>query len=376
MKCLYYTQTNIEKESGVSKKILYQVKAFNFLNNDCELCYKYKDSFSVIKKLYFSNIILDKYNNNFCGKIKNIYRYKKILEYIKKENFNLIYIRYYKDSNPFFINFLKKIKKHNIKIVLEIPTYPYDNELKEKKLLLRMFYFFERKYRLKMKKYVDRIVTFSNDNEIFGIKTIKIDNGIDLNEICMIEDKKNDDEINFIIVAQIAFWHGIDRFILSMAEYYKTHQKERIKFHIVGNGEKDTIELLKKLVMENNLENYVIFYGYKSGKELEKIYNKVNIAVGCLGNHRKGISYIQPLKNREYCAKGLPMIFSEKDPGFLNCEFVYKVSEDDKTFDILKIIEWYKNLKISSKEIRKYSERFIWSKQIKKVMDEINERNI
>ena len=257
------------------------------------------------------------------------------------------------------------------KIILELPTYPYDLEIKKDNIFTKL----DKKYRLNLYKYVDRIVTYSDDEEIFGIKTIKISNGIDIEKISIASKLKfNNNEINFISVAQIAFWHGIDRFILSMAEYYKNNPKEIIKFHIVGDGDKKIINNLKEIVRVNKLEEYVIFYGYKSGQKLDEIYSKSDIGVGGLAAFKQGLISGSALKNREYCAKGLPFIISYIDKGFNNQKFVYQVSNDESLFDLNKIIDWYKNLKMTSQSIRKYAEdNLTWDKQMKKVIDYILE---
>lgn len=74
---------------------------------------------------------------------------------------------------------LKKIRKiaPSIKIFWEIPTYPYDHEGKDLKMLpLKIKDKLWKKY---LFKYVDRIVTHSDDDYIFDIKTIKASNAID-----------------------------------------------------------------------------------------------------------------------------------------------------------------------------------------------------
>ncbi|MGL5426402.1 MAG: glycosyltransferase, partial [Cetobacterium sp.] len=96
-----------------------------------------------------------------------------------------------------------------------------------------------------------------------------------------------------------------------------------------------------------------------------------DIAVGCLGNHRKGIYTIQALKNKEYMAKGLPMIFSEDDPGLREKEFVYKATHDEELINIENLIKWYEKLNITPEEIRKHAEEFTWDKQMKKVIDSL-----
>lgn len=158
-----------------------------------------------------------------------------------------------------------------------------------------------------------------------------------------------------------------------MVEYYKNNPKEIIKFHIVGDGDKEVVNNLKKLVKENKLEDYVTFYGYKSGKKLDDIYNDSDIAIGSLGFFRTGDIMGSTLKVREYCARGIPFIIGYKDIS-LNKElkFYYEVSNDETLLDLNKILEWYENLNVKSEEIRKFAiENLSWDKQIKIILENI-----
>ena len=230
----------------------------------------------------------------------------------------------------------------------------------------------DKKYRSELYKYVDKIVTYSKDKEIFGIPCINISNGIDLNEVKLVNKiERNDNKIIFTIVSNCSFWHGIDRFLYSFLEYEKKNSDNNIVFNIVGEGSETP--KLKKIVEDNPLlKGCVIFHGFKSGKELDEIYNQTDIGIGSLGIHRiKGLKEVQPLKNREYCAKGLPFVIGFTDSDFKDKDFVYSVSNDDENFDVEKMIEWYKNLKTTPEEMREYSKKFSWDIQMKKVIDNI-----
>lgn len=365
MKGLYLTATYITQESGVSKKILSQVKSLEKNGIEMELCCTEKNKGIFYRKIYFKNIVLEKVKKRFELQI----HYSKLSEYIIQNNYDFIYMRYLREANPFFYKFLKKLKKNKIKIILEIPTYPYDKEAQEMDFFRRIRERIEKIYRQKIYKYVDKIVTYSQDKEIYKISCINIENGIDLDKEILI--KKNiKSTINFICVSTCHFWHGIDRFLYSLLQYKKNGGKEKIEFHIVGEG----IETSKlKKIVENNIElqDMIIFHGFKSGEELNKIYNNSDVAIGSLGVHRLKLESVQPLKNREYCAKGLPFVIGFNDPSFEDKEYVYKVSYDDELIDIEKLIRWYKNLNISAEKIRKDAEEFTWDIQMKKVLDSI-----
>lgn len=345
---------------GVIKKIQGQVKALKKLKNNVDvLNYSDKKVFLNGKEQFYAG---NKYLKRFTIFVK---MNKLILN-----RYDLIYLRS-PGFNPFVIKFLRNCKKKypKQKILLEIPTYPYDKE--DFNIVTKIYNYIDRISRKNIDKYIYKIVTYSKDEKIFNIPCINILNGIDLEEIPL-ANKREHQNINFTTVSLCFFWHGIDRFLNSLLRYRKNGGIEKIKFNIVGEGTE--IYKLKVLVKNNfELRDMVIFHGFKSGKDLEEIYNETDIAIGCLGNHRKGISYIQALKNREYAAKGLPMVFSENDPGFENVSFVYKVKEDESLINIEEIIEWYKNLKISSEEIREFSKKFDWKLQMKKVLNELQE---
>lgn len=364
MKILYLTFMP-EKYIGVHKKINAQIKSLEKLIQN-----KVKECRLRNEILYFDEEEIGKYN---CG--EKIYQkiLRKFQEYLilkklqKKELYKeleYIYIRRF-SATVWLINYLKFLKKLNKKIILEIATYPYDNETKKEHYFSKQ----DKIWRNEYYKYVDKVVTFSDDREIWNIPCINIANGIDLEEVKLIK-KKAHEGVNFISVSQCHFWHGIDRFLYSLLQYRKNGGKEEIKFYIVGEGNETS--KLKKIVEDNiELQDIVIFYGFKSGEELDEIYNNSDIALGSLGIHRLKLESVQPLKNREYCAKGLPFIIGFNDPNFKNKEYVYEVSYDDELVDIEKLIKWYKNLEISSEEIRKDAEEFTWEIQMKKVLDNI-----
>lgn len=373
MKGLYFVKDKLEEHSGVKKKIISQIKALEKFGLTMEFSYTQKQEKNVIRLV--DEKIIDKFFHSIVGRMKKkFFYYKKIEKYILNNNIEFLYIRYTHFADKYFLKFLKNLKLKEVKIFLEIPTYPYDEEIKDMKLknILK-----EKKYRIQMKEYVNRIVTFSEDNEIFGVKTLKISNGVDLESIKILNksNKKDSREINFIGVAMISPWHGFDRMILTMAEYYRSNPKEIIKFHIVGDGDKKLMSELREMVQKNKLEEYVIFYGFKSGKELDEIYNSSDIAIGSLGFYRIGLENGATLKLREYCTKGIPFVIGYEDTVFSKeLPYCYQVPNNSSLLDIEKLIEWYKNLKVTSKEIREYAEKNLsWDKQMKKVVECIKE---
>ena len=288
MNLIYITNQDFEKKHniGVIKKCVSQNKVFR---NEMDSCLGYARG----KNYYIENDgkeeLICKHNNLYSSKL---FRFEKFDKYIIDNKIEYVYIRY-SFSDPSFIYFLKKIRPYVRKIFIEIPTYPYDNEAKNNLRNSIYLNIFDKRFRGYLKKYVDKIVTFSNDDEIFGIQTIKITNGIDVENIKLREKKEYADkkEINIIGVALISFWHGYDRVISGLNEYYQKNGDQSdyiIKFHIVGDGPE--LQNLKNIVNKYNLSKYIFFYGIKNEKELDDIFDKCDIAIVSLGIHRiKGI---------------------------------------------------------------------------------------
>ena len=124
-------------------------------------------------------------------------------------------------------------------------------------------------------------------------------------------------EVHLVAVADISFWHGFDRLVRGMAVYYTCKQRSAdVYLSIVGRGRAETLDELRRTVRQNGLERWVRFTGPLFGEALDREFDRADMAVGSLGRHRSGISYIKTLKNREYAVRGIPFVYSECDSDF------------------------------------------------------------
>ena len=139
--------------------------------------------------------------------------------------------------------------------------------------------------------------------------------------------------------------------------------------HLSGEIEENEFD---KVISENHLEPYVIFHGTLYGKELDDVFENADFAIGSLGRHRSGITYIKTLKNREYAARGFSFIYSEIDTDFDNQPYVIKVAADESAVDIQRIIDFCQSNKITASEIRCSVSGLSWIFQMQKVLDSIN----
>lgn len=266
-------------------------------------------------------------------------------------------------------------RKDGALVVDEIPTYPYDQEMNNSKnLALKTALLVDKIFRKKIKNYINNIITFSNDTEIFKIKTIQIENGVDLDKISPLNIKYDGKNMNIIAVAAIEYWQGYDRLIKALKNYYDApNRRVNVTLHIVGDGSQ--LSYLKNMVREYNLSNYVIFYGFLSGRDLDKVYSKCQLAVAGLGIFRKNIIESKTLKVREYMARAIPFVYSSYDKSLKDLEYLFKVEDNETIFDINEILKFAQNIDYSNVKdlMRKYAtDNYNWKIQMNKVMTKLN----
>ena len=368
MKILVLIFHGFDPNNGISKKISYQLEAFKANGHEAHLCFM--DENGSKRRIVDGNIIAD-YGNGKKGKILKRTEFGSIVNYAITQKIDFVYIRSNHNANPFTINMVRQMKKAGMKVVMEIPTYPYDQEYFNKSMRRQLIQ--DKLFRNMFAKQLDAIVTFSEEDYIFGQQTIRISNGIDFNSVRMKKESHHpDNELHLIGVAEIHRWHGFDRVILGLAEYYTQPRDMKVYFHMVGYffspvEEAEITEIIKK----HHLEPYIILYGKKHGEELDKIFDQCDFGIGSLGRHRVGIDHIKTLKNREYAARGIPFIYSETDTDFDNKLYVLKMPADETAINIENIISFYQQLAITPQQIRDSIEDLSWKHQMERVVKAI-----
>ena len=366
MKALFLIFHGFNPANGISKKIHYQVNGLKACGVDTRLCYM--DETTGRKLRMVDNHVLRDYGSGLKSKLLKRTEYSSIIEYARKERIDFVYMRSDHNANPFTIHMVRKLKETGIKVVMEIPTYPYDQEYES--LSRRKFLFIDQCFRKILARQLSGIVTFSDYPIIFGKPALQISNGVDFSQIPL-KRKINDTnhELHLIGVAEIHYWHGVDRLVRGLANYYQTHPSYKVYFHIIGEffGEREKKEILP-VIKQHGLEEYIILHGARHGKELDDLFEQADMAIGSLARHRSGIIHIKTLKNREYAARGLSFIYSEIDSDFENKPYILKAKADESPIDIYQIIEFYKRQKLSPEQIRNSILSLSWKSQMNKVL--------
>ena len=320
MKALFLMFHGFDKANGISKKIHYQVKALKECGLDVRTCY-YQTTPNGERRWIIDDEVIADFGTGFTAKIwKRVY-YSPITEYVRREKIEFIYMRSFHNASPFTLQLVRKLKRMGAKVVMEIPTYPYDQEYVAWSMKFNLA--IDRCFRHRLAKELDGIVTFSNAEHIFGGKTIRISNGIDF-EAIPIKRTMNDTsrELHLIGVAEVHYWHGFDRLIHGLAEYYRTNPEYKVYFHIVGplSGIREQEEILPA-IRDNHLEPYVILHGPLHSDKLDEQFEKADFAIGSLGRHRSGITSNCILEHNvqniveKYCESSI-FVLSSRFEGF------------------------------------------------------------
>ena len=369
MKGIYIYFSNIDEQtpSGIDKKVMAQLKVFRKSGLECEIVvfpYIHSVYTKIMGRIPFTNV--DPrwvYDDRFKGIDFLYYR----------RPFNISYG---------LIKFLRKVKKNNptIKIIEEIPTFPYEQELMTGPINYPLW-IKDKHNRKKMRGIVNRFAVIGEGygQLLWGIPVIPIINGIVADEISVKKNMHEEECIRLVCVSSFEFWHGYDRVLEGLGRYYQMKNPRKIYLHMVGNGAQRIN--YQEIVKKYSIEKFVIFEGECTGRHLEQIYNMADMALECFGMYRKNMAMSSSLKSREYLAKGLPIVSGCKVDIFQNNSFPYYLEfpNDNSIIDMEKIVDFYElcypdeqSHETVIKEIRTFAEEKIDMKMtMKDIIDYI-----
>lgn len=358
----YFSQVD---DSGVGprKKIINQINAFAKNGIELELIESpFKLDGPIRGKFVLRQLV---------SRIPFTYVYSKHKYFDKYSDADVYYVRFLA-GDIHFSHFIKKLKKNNpeSKIVMELADYPTTWYMTTN-LLYRIVYFpiilkdiLARRY---YKKYVDRIALLKPISSVYGIPTIQFFNGIDVNSVA-VKKRCGLDKIRIIAVAAMCNFHGYERLIEGLGNYYRNGGTRKIEIHFVGGKMAPGNELSKYKEISDayKLTNTrIFFYGERVGQELDIVYDQCNLAVASLGMYKIGYTVANSLKIREYLAKGLPIISGCKIDAFELGDFQYglEFSNDEAPIDIEKVVLFFDEIyKVGETEvidrIRAYAEKY------------------
>jgi hypothetical protein len=281
------------------------------------------------------------------------------------EDYDVIYFRH-PGTNPALLGFLAWMKHENpqIRIVLELASFPISGEAESvsQKLIVAS----DATLGGLLRRFVDRVVTFGGQREIYGIPCIRTSNGIDVDAV-PIRDASAFDPMapRLLGVASLAKWHGYDRVLrgLRQAIDHNPDVIPQVSFAGQGPAEAQLRELCTTLD-----------HGMTTGRALDELFDRSDIAIASLGMHRIGLQSASSLKTREYCARGIPFIFAGQDESFADAfPFALRVPVGDDAIDLSKVLGDFANVVASvddlAVEMRAYAAANLsWKTRMAEIM--------
>lgn len=299
-----------------------------------------------------------------------------LMEQIKIDRVRYLYIRRLGLNVFKFKGTFKKIKKTNpeIKIAYEIPTYPFDkiNNIKGKVANLIEHTFSE----LFILRYMDIIPVVLQDDVKLKPNMIEFKNAISPKNVIndLNSSLKITNEVKMIGIAHLNYWHGYDRLVNSLKNY---DGNLKINLLIVSEKTSEVVNL-EKLSKEIKNENITInFTEVNNFDQIKVISQDYHFAIGGLGYFRRKGKYDTSIKNKEYCALGLPFVIANEDKSFgKDFLYKYKVTDNEELFDISDIISWFKNVSKNDYkyEMKQYAlDNLLYDDQIKLIYSALKE---
>ena len=114
MNIIYLLFHGLSPYSGISKKILYQVKGFEACGHRVSLCtYSIADNGHRVRMI--NNEIIEDYGTGKPAAAKRRVSYQCIYRYAITHQVELIYVRSFHNANPFTIRLFSKLRKPELK---------------------------------------------------------------------------------------------------------------------------------------------------------------------------------------------------------------------------------------------------------------------
>ena len=390
MNILFLTYHGFDPGSGITKKMFAQVKGLRQNGHTVHLC-SYDVAADGSRCRYVDDEVIRNYGRGPLSALRQRISLGCIYRYCLDNGIDMVYARHFMNASPFLVRLFRRLRKAGVKSVMEIPTYPYDQEFRGFSFSQRMRLHYDQLFRHALARQMEAIVTFSDEERIFGQRTIRISNGVDLDTIPLHhpspstlhpgrtspsgEGQVGASTLHLIGVAEVHVWHGYDRLLRGLGEYYRSgNVPVEVFFHIVGavwpnemEGT-DYIPGFRPILDEYGLHDKVIFHGQLFGDALDAVFTQCRFAIGSLGRHRSGITSIKTLKNREYASRGIPFIYSEHDSDFDDKPYVLKAPADESPINIRAIIDFMDRFTMPPADIRRTVEHLSWRRQMQQVV--------
>ncbi len=293
-----------------------------------------------------------------------------VLRSLRRQKYDVAYMRHCPIGLKGW-RMLRRLHKGGCRTVVEIPSYPLENE-RQKSLPRRLYWGYSQFWWRQAARYVSLFALIGAPAESYlNRPATNIDNGVDVEGIPL-RQPAPDEKLHFLAVAAMARWHGFDRIIEGVAQL-PPEMRERVVVDMAGSEGDGSLARWQQLVREKGLSEQVIFHGYQTGEGLDRLFAQADVGVCSLGLHRNGYQTASHLKLREYTARGLPFLYSADDPALSGGEpFCLQIPADDSPVPMEEAIRFAGAMRLRPdlpEAMRSYARQHMsWEKPLRQVL--------
>lgn len=288
--------------------------------------------------------------------LRNIY-FWIVLFQLRKE-YDIILFRHvtFDPFSIFFSPFIKnRIGVHHSKEIEELKLIRKGFKGKLASFMERITGRFSVKNSLYIAAVTEEIALYEKKERNADKPILVYPNGIEIKNIEVLEDNRNNLINILFICSHFAEWHGLDLLLESLNQY---KGENNFFIHLIG----ELTSNQKEMISNNKYAENIIVYGSKRKTEYYDIASKCDIGLGSLAMYRQNLKEGSTLKVREMLAMGLPVYSGHKDAS-LNSSFKYYKYSDNFNFE--EILEYANSFKLIDRlVVRKEAGNFIDKKDI------------
>lgn len=164
--------------------------------------------------------------------------------------------------------------------------------------------------------------------------SVVIGNGVDCDEVSFVNHQVDGRQVHLAYIGSPSVYDGLDRLLAALSS--RPSAANRVVIHLIGPSW-DRDSRLSKVLDTQAIRTY----GFVSPEGLPTILPFVDVGIGPLGLHRRGLREASNLKVRRYLAHGIPVVLSSDDPDLDgSLRFVLKLPANDQPLDVEALIEF------------------------------------
>ena len=171
--------------------------------------------------------------------------------------FDLVYMRFL----PVFHNApgaLAAVKAGGARLVVEHPTYPFENGKRSSLLRMPVFAYNAHVFR-RLEPMIDLYTLIGDPCEgtLNGRPAMNILNGVDVSRLPLHVPRKGAKDIGLLALASMSVWQGYDRLIEALARY---RGDEPVTVHMVGGEGDGSLAAWKRLAQERGVADLSLIH--------------------------------------------------------------------------------------------------------------------